>query len=81
MRFKRAADLRVGERGVIREFDLDKLPVKLLEMGCLPGAELEVKHVAPFDGPIYFRMEDYHLAMRRELAEMILLEGSVEDVA
>ncbi|KAB2813804.1 FeoA family protein [Phaeocystidibacter luteus] len=81
MRFKSAADLRVGERGVIRELSLDELPVKLLEMGCLPGTELEVKHVAPFNGPIYFRMADYHLAIRRELARLILLEDSVEDVA
>lgn len=81
MKFKSAADLRVGERGVIRDFSLDDLPVKLLEMGCLPGTELEVKHIAPFNGPIYFRMADYHLAIRKDLAEMILLEDSVEHVA
>lgn len=81
MRFKSAADLRVGERGVIREFSLDELPVKLLEMGCLPGTELVVKHVAPFNGPIYFRMADYHIAIRKDLAAMILLEDSVERVA
>lgn len=81
MKFKSAADLRVGESGVIREFSLDELPVKLLEMGCLPGTELEVKHVAPFNGPIYFRMADYHIAIRRDLASLILLEDSVEHVA
>lgn len=81
MKFKSAADLRVGELGVIREFNLDELPVKLLEMGCLPGTELEVKHVAPFNGPIYFRMADYHIAIRRDLASLILLEDSVEHVA
>lgn len=81
MKFKSAADLRVGERGVIREFNLDELPVKLLEMGCLPGTELEVKHLAPFNGPIYFRMADYHIAIRRDLAALIMLEDTVEQVA
>lgn len=76
-----AADLKVGERGIVREFSLDELPVKLLEMGCLPGTEMEVKHVAPFNGPIYFRISDYHLAIRKDMAEKILLEDIVESVA
>ncbi len=31
------ADLKVGEKGIICAVSLDSIPLKLLEMGCLPG--------------------------------------------
>lgn len=75
MKFRSAADLKVGERAIIRDLSFDDVPMKLLEMGCLPGMEMELKHVAPFKDPMYIRVADYHLAIRRDMAEKILLEN------
>lgn len=68
------ADLKVGDRGVVSDFNFDEIPLKLLEMGCLPGAELELKFIAPFNGALYIRVADHHLAIRRDMAQKILLE-------
>ena len=34
------ADLSKGERGVITDCSSNGIPLKLLEMGCLPGNEV-----------------------------------------
>mgnify|MGYP000448150744 FL=1 len=47
------ATLLIGERGIISEDCLDIIPLKLLEMGCLPGTEVELMQVAPFNDPVY----------------------------
>lgn len=72
-----AADLRPGESGRIAEIATDLVPLKLFDMGCLPGAEIELCYEAPFRDPMYFRIADYRLAIRRELASQILLDPGV----
>jgi len=39
------ATLRIGEVGYVSEESLDAIPLKLLEMGCLPGAEVQLIQV------------------------------------
>ena len=68
------ADLRRGERGVIKEFTEDVLPIKLLELGCLPGNIIEMVQVAPLRDPIYINVNGSHIAIRREVARQIALE-------
>ena len=34
------ASLKIGQRAVIKDFSVDVVPLKLLEMGCLPGNEV-----------------------------------------
>ncbi len=67
----RLADLQPGEKGIIQDFCLDEVPAKLLEMGCLPGMEVEVAYLAPLNDPICLHVENWQLAIRRELAERI----------
>ena len=67
------ATLQVGEKGIISEECLDSIPLKLLEMGCLPGAEVEVLQVAPFKDPIYIRVNESYLAIRKDTAYQILI--------
>jgi len=66
--------LKRNERGVIAEFDMHKVPLKLLEMGCLPGNEVVLLEVAPLGDPIYLCINDTHLSIRKELAREILVE-------
>ncbi len=68
------ADLKVGERGVIREFSETDLPVKLLELGCLPGNEVALLYIAPLKDPLYVEMNGSHLAIRKEVARHIAVD-------
>ncbi len=72
--------LKRNEKGVIADFDMHKVPLKLLEMGCLPGNAVELLEVAPLGDPIYFCINDTHLSIRKELAREIVvsLEGDLK---
>ena len=67
------ASLKIGETGIISDESLGKIPLKLLEMGCLPGAEIELLQVAPLNDPLYICVNGSHLAIRRETATTILI--------
>jgi len=73
------ANLAYGQKGIIKEFKDDLLPIKLLELGCLPGNEVELIQVAPLKDPIYVNINGAHIAIRRATAEQISLE-LIEDV-
>ena len=65
------ASLKKGEKAVIRDFDVEAIPLKLLEMGCLPGNLVEVLQVAPLGDPLYLNINGSHLAIRLETAREI----------
>lgn len=65
------ATLQKGEIGYISEESLDSIPLKLLEMGCLPGAEVELVQIAPLKDPLYICVNGSHLAIREETASKI----------
>ena len=73
------ADLKRGQKGIIKEFTDDFLPIKLLELGCLPGNEIELVQIAPLNDPIYINVNGSHIAIRRETARHIALEF-IEDI-
>ena len=65
------ADLHIGEIGYTSEESLDFIPLKLLEMGCLPGAEVQLIQFAPLKDPLYICVNGSHLAIRKETAIQI----------
>jgi ferrous iron transport protein A len=65
------ASLRIGEIGYVSEESLDFIPLKLLEMGCLPGAEVQLIQLAPLKDPLYICVNGSHLAIRKETADKI----------
>jgi len=65
------ATLQIGEVGYISEESLDFIPLKLLEMGCLPGAEIKLVQIAPLKDPLYICVNGSHLAIRKETAIQI----------
>ncbi len=69
-----AADLKIGEKGVIIDASSINIPLKLLEMGCLPGSEIELLQIAPFADPMYLNINGCYLAIRKETAIHILIE-------
>ena len=62
------ASLKKGEKAIIKDFDADVIPLKLLEMGCLPGNTVELLQIAPFGDPLYLDINGSHLAIRIETA-------------
>jgi ferrous iron transport protein A len=65
------ANLKKGERAFITNFDVEAIPLKLLEMGCLPGNIVELLQIAPFGDPLYLNINGSHLAIRTETAREI----------
>jgi ferrous iron transport protein A len=68
------ADLKRGERGIIKDFSEENIPLKLLEMGCLPGNEVQMLQMAPFKDPMYLNINGSHLAIRKEIALLIEID-------
>lgn len=67
------ADLNIGEKALIQEIAFDHIPLALLEMGCLPGIDVELLQIAPFNDPLYIRVNGSYLTIRRETAEKIVV--------
>lgn len=65
------AELKKGQKAIITDFNVDAIPLKLLEMGCLPGNEVQLLQIAPLGDPIYINVNDSHVAIRKETAAEI----------
>ncbi len=74
MKTRSVADLKVGEKGIIQFFKDELMSLKLLEMGCLPGAEVKLSCVAPFGDPICIKVSGYSLSLRKDEASTILIK-------
>ncbi len=65
-------DLTTGERGIILKL-MAHGPFKkrLLEMGFVAGAEVEVIKYAPLKDPVEYFIKGYHVSLRHEEAAQI----------
>ena len=68
---KNVAQMKPGEVGIIAGFTDEHLSVKLLEMGCLPGAAVRFNFSAPFGDPICISVLGYELSLRLDEASTI----------
>jgi ferrous iron transport protein A len=66
-----SSELKIGEVATIASVNLDEIPLKLLEMGCLPGNSITLIQIAPLGDPLYFNVNDSHVAIRIETAKEI----------
>ena len=66
--------IKKNQRAKIVQIDTDLIPLKLIEMGCLPGNEVHLVQLAPLKDPMYLVIDGCHLAMRRETAQHISIE-------
>ena len=71
------SELKIGDKAIIIDVNLDEIPLKLLEMGCLPGNTIELIQIAPFGDPYYFNINDSHVAIRKETANEV--NGVIEN--
>ncbi|MFD2742002.1 MULTISPECIES: FeoA family protein [Sphingobacterium] len=68
--------LITGEKAKISQLDTESLPAKFYELGFVPGALVEVKHKAPFHGPICINIiaNNTLIALRKSEALRITAE-------
>ncbi|MGB1020092.1 MAG: FeoA family protein [Flavobacteriaceae bacterium] len=66
--------LQLGQSGHIEYIETDFLPLKLIEMGCLPGNAITLIQKAPFNDPLYIKIDDSFLAIRKETAQHIFVQ-------
>jgi Fe2+ transport system protein FeoA len=72
---KNLGELRVGERGTIRKVALPAdYEQRLAELGLLPGADIEIVHIAPLGDPIAIECRGRRMGMRLRDARGITLE-------
>jgi len=65
------AHLKRGEKGVIGDYSTDLIPVKLQELGCLPGNEVQLIQLSPFKDLLYLNINGSFFAIRKETAALI----------
>ncbi|HEY3402107.1 MAG TPA: FeoA family protein [Ohtaekwangia sp.] len=68
---RNVAQMKPGEVGIVSGFTDEHLSVKLMEMGCLPGAAIRFNFKAPFGDPVCISVAGYELSLRIEEAATI----------
>ena len=78
MGVRRLSDLKSGEKAVIeRVTGVGRFRQRLMEMGFIPGAEIEVEKFAPLSDPVEYVLKGYHVSLRHEEAERVLVRDTV----
>jgi len=73
-------DLRTGDRGVIERITgTGRFRHRLMEMGFVPGAEIWVEKYAPLKDPIEYVLKGYHVSLRHEEAERVLVRAHEDE--
>ena len=65
------ADLKENQKAVITHCRDRDLPLKLIEMGCVEGAEIVFVNRATFGTPYYFIIDSTRIALGKEIVSEI----------
>ncbi|CAM4428884.1 FeoA family protein [Flavobacterium terrigena] len=68
-----ASMLKKGQSAQITDINIDEIPLKLIEMGCLPGNDIELIQIAPMGDPLFFNVNDSKVAIRIKTARAIYI--------
>ena len=68
------SELKPGQEAVIIEFCGEDISIKLMEMGLVPGETILLEQVAPLGDPISVSVAGYHLSLRMNEAEQIIVD-------
>jgi DtxR family Mn-dependent transcriptional regulator len=67
--------LKIGQKGKVLKIQASmRIRKHLLALGVIKGELIEVARVAPFGDPIDYKIKDYHLSLRKNEAECIIVE-------
>jgi len=71
---RKLSELKTGERGLIERLTgTGPFRRRLMEMGFVPGTEIEVEKFAPLRDPAEYILKGYHVSLRRDEAEKVLV--------
>lgn len=68
------SELKPGQEAIIIEFCGEDISIKLMEMGLVPGETILLEQVAPLGDPISVSVAGYHLSLRMNEAEQIIVD-------
>ncbi len=69
---KTVATLQINESAIIQSFSDDLIAVKLASMGVLPQSKVTLVRKAPFNDPLYVKINDSQsLVLRAQEAQTI----------
>lgn len=68
------AELRVGEQAQISRFTDAEIGLKLMEMGCTPGAVIKMLRFAPWGDPLAFECNGSIISIRNAEARTVDVE-------
>jgi len=72
---RRLSELRPGEEGVVTRIVGKGVAVRrIADMGLIPGTKVRVLRKAPLGDPIEFEIRGYNLSLRKDEANLILVE-------
>ena len=76
MEEKKLSQLNPGEKSRVK--CIQGKPIlkrRIMDMGVIVGADIEVKNKAPLGDPIDVLIQGYHLSLRKEEAKNIIVEA------
>ena len=73
---KKLSEIGIGKEVKIHSITKEDILLKLMEMGCLPGELISVEKKAPLGDPISIKVAGYHLSLRLDEADAILVEST-----
>lgn len=68
------SELKPGQEATILKFCGEDISIKLMEMGLVPGESILLEQVAPLGDPISVNVSGYHLSLRLNEAEQIIVD-------
>jgi len=69
------SEIKVGESVRVKKIKGDiNMRQRLLSMGILPGEIIKVEKIAPLGDPIDISVKNYHLSLRKEESDLIIVE-------
>lgn len=68
------SELSLGAKAKIVSFSDEKLKLRLLDLGCIPGEFISIEHQTPMRDPMIISVNETKLAMRLSDAEHIEVE-------
>jgi DtxR family Mn-dependent transcriptional regulator len=71
-------DLKPGEKGHVAKIKgTGGMKKRLMDMGVIPGTEVQLKKIAPLGDPVDILIKGYHLSLRKDEANGILITRGI----
>jgi ferrous iron transport protein A len=74
MAIMKLSKVNIGVEMTIKEISNDEIFLKLMEMGIIPGEKITVEKIAPLGDPISVTVAGYHLSLRLNEADKVIVE-------